>query len=472
MSVSLVEVMVAASKRLAPLTAECAGHLVLAAADQLMENARTVSARNLCIEDSGTVRITGGNACDDEACELALRQLLGRLLDVARSGGVALARIGRRAPEGGVARLIRELELALVPANRAAARRSLARLHRETFRALADGLVVELDEGPASVDPSLDESTIETGLLSSPVASVRQVSATRRAEALAPRPLVEAVPQPSASEARSVPSVASPQDDDPGLAEIDVEFSEQPPAVTGDEPAPAAAPPFDGQILESSVCAPASLEPETPAEPVVGRRARLSVLAAPELPDIHKTPYLGTLVAPLPDGAGWAHAYGTNRDWNTGLTPAPVSEEDVTEPTPPATEWLDSDELEELSETEDAESSPDPGANGWWASPQPAAGEALGEPAPARFPAPESDVRDLLDRFRVADAHPTDELLHDLKRLAGLSATPPPVAVACAERAAWDPAALTPRTNTRVSSPEPETAGVLVPVRPLVIEGT
>src|SRR6185436_2598062 len=54
----------------------------------------------------------------------------------------ALLRSGQREPQSGVDALIRELEAALIPVNRAAARRALSRLHRETARA-AGSVVVE-----------------------------------------------------------------------------------------------------------------------------------------------------------------------------------------------------------------------------------------------------------------------------------------------------------------------------------------
>ena len=137
MSVSVVEVMVAASQRLAPLSGECAGHAVLAAADQLLTHPRLLGAADVLIEENGSVRLGQGRLGDAQGCDAALRELLDHLLGVAHSGGAGLLRVGRRVATGDLEQLVEELEVALIPANRAAARRSLARLYRETSRARA-----------------------------------------------------------------------------------------------------------------------------------------------------------------------------------------------------------------------------------------------------------------------------------------------------------------------------------------------
>jgi hypothetical protein len=127
MSVSLLEVMAAASGRLAPLTAECAGHIVLAAADQLALSPRGIDERQMTLEENGVIRIAAAAAMDEGACERSLRRLLDRLMLVARGNSGALCRAGRRESLGDLQRFVRELEAALIPANRAAARRRLAR---------------------------------------------------------------------------------------------------------------------------------------------------------------------------------------------------------------------------------------------------------------------------------------------------------------------------------------------------------
>jgi hypothetical protein len=138
-SISLLDVSEAASTRDASLAGEIAGYLILAAADQVAEAPRTVSLQDLLLEADGRLRVAGGMACSVSDAERMLRQLLEELLLVACSVTPALLRTARRVPAGGIAGLIRELETALIPVNRPAARRAMARLHREASRARRDG---------------------------------------------------------------------------------------------------------------------------------------------------------------------------------------------------------------------------------------------------------------------------------------------------------------------------------------------
>jgi hypothetical protein len=86
----------------------------------------------------------------------------------------------------------------------------------------------------------------------------------------------------------------------------------------------------------------------------------------PEIPDIHKTPYLGTVVAPVSDVLAyrgyWPNSLGragsqSRVDAIPELEPSENpnqsasserADEAATDPMPPLEEWLDSDELEDL----------------------------------------------------------------------------------------------------------------------------
>jgi hypothetical protein len=68
-----------------------------------------------------------------------LRQALAELLKVASPAGPSLARAASRAAAGDLPFFVAELERALVPVNRTAARRALQRLGRETERARREG---------------------------------------------------------------------------------------------------------------------------------------------------------------------------------------------------------------------------------------------------------------------------------------------------------------------------------------------
>ena len=139
MSVTLSEVKRAAKAHRAPLAGESAGYLVLAIADQVLGAPRLVQASDVQLTEDGALRVLSGHASSEADAELSLRRALDQLLLVASSGSAALTRASRRATPLGLPGLVRELEAALIPVNRAAARRALARVHRETSRALVSG---------------------------------------------------------------------------------------------------------------------------------------------------------------------------------------------------------------------------------------------------------------------------------------------------------------------------------------------
>ncbi len=139
MSVTLSEVKRAAKAYRAPLAGESAGYLVLALADQVLSAPRLVDTSDIQLTEDGGLRVLSGRATSDTEAELGLRRALDALLLVASSGSAALTRASRRTSPVGLAGLVRELEAALIPVNRAAARRALARLHRETARAVSSG---------------------------------------------------------------------------------------------------------------------------------------------------------------------------------------------------------------------------------------------------------------------------------------------------------------------------------------------
>src|SRR6478752_6974746 len=149
MSVTLSEVKRAARAHRAPLAGESAGYLVLAIADQVLQAPRLVLPADVQLTEEGALRVMSGRASSDVDAELALRRALDQLLLVASSGSAALTRASRRTAPLGLAALVRELEAALIPVNRAAARRALARVHRETARALESGNLPEEQEEPS-----------------------------------------------------------------------------------------------------------------------------------------------------------------------------------------------------------------------------------------------------------------------------------------------------------------------------------
>ena len=142
MTVSLSQVLASARARSAPLAGECAGYLVLAAADHAAQGPRRIEAGSVELHSDGSVRVVGGLPADEATTERDLRDLLDELLLVAGSVTPALLRSARRRTGVGIDGFVREIETALIPVNRAAARRALSRLARETSRAVERGALV------------------------------------------------------------------------------------------------------------------------------------------------------------------------------------------------------------------------------------------------------------------------------------------------------------------------------------------
>jgi hypothetical protein len=150
-TVSLLEILAAARAHVAPLAAESAGYLLLAVTDHVASAPRAVTAEEVELMPDGSVRLRARRGVmGDGDAEQVLRQLLARTLEVASSVGPALRRAAQRRQDTGLPALVRELETALIPVNRAAAKRALSRLHRETERAKSMGKLAPLLDAEAT----------------------------------------------------------------------------------------------------------------------------------------------------------------------------------------------------------------------------------------------------------------------------------------------------------------------------------
>ena len=85
MSVSISEIIAGASVHAVPLAGECAGYLVLAAADQAVSAPRRIGPKEVHLEGDGTVRVDGAHAAAEADSEADLRALLDALLVSASS---------------------------------------------------------------------------------------------------------------------------------------------------------------------------------------------------------------------------------------------------------------------------------------------------------------------------------------------------------------------------------------------------
>ncbi|HEY3495046.1 MAG TPA: hypothetical protein VGK73_10190 [Polyangiaceae bacterium] len=295
MSVSLADVLAGASAQAVPLSAECAGYLVLAAADQTALAPRRILASDLELCPDGGVRVARTAACEERDAELDLRALLEELLLAASSVTPALLRAGRRAGTGSIAFLLREIETALIPVNRAAARRALARLQRETARALESGKLQRAkspapapapDVAPRSPAPA--PAVAPRSPMPAPVFAARSPTPAPVFAARTPAP-VFASRTPTPAPVSAAPSVPS-----------------RPPILTvPDDPVPPPTPRPGAKLVAEPALLPSlspppvasvsRFEAETRPEPVVLRAS--SRPTAPPPSSKPTTPVLGTLVA-------------------------------------------------------------------------------------------------------------------------------------------------------------------------------
>lgn len=134
-SVTLDDVFAVVGARRVPLAPELAGYLVLEVAENADPAGGDVDPKSVFVGEEGTVALVKpkreGATGDAEA---SIRAALARLLEASGSQTPALAAASKRKSGGGLPALAEELEAALIPVNRAAGRRALARLAREVRR--------------------------------------------------------------------------------------------------------------------------------------------------------------------------------------------------------------------------------------------------------------------------------------------------------------------------------------------------
>jgi len=134
-SVTLEDVFAVVVAKRVPLAPELAGYLVLEIAEHADPNGGDLDPRSVFVGEEGTVALVRpkrDGATGD--AEESIRSALARLLEASGSQTPALAAASKRKSGAGLPALAEELEAALIPVNRAAGRRALARLAREVKR--------------------------------------------------------------------------------------------------------------------------------------------------------------------------------------------------------------------------------------------------------------------------------------------------------------------------------------------------
>lgn len=136
-SVTLEEVFAVVEAKRVPLAPELAGYLTLEIADGSDAGSGDIDPKTVFISEEGTVALVQPrkDVVTGEA-EASVRAILSKLLDASGSGTPALSAAAKRKAGNGLPALVEELEAALIPVNRAAGRRALARLAREVKRVM------------------------------------------------------------------------------------------------------------------------------------------------------------------------------------------------------------------------------------------------------------------------------------------------------------------------------------------------
>jgi hypothetical protein len=162
-SVTLHEVLTVVGTKRVPLAPELAGYLVLEISEHA-DPSGDVDPKSVFVSEEGTVALVksrrGGSSGDAEA---SIRAVLGRLLEASGSQTPALAVASKRKNGAGLAALAAELEAALIPVNRSAGRRALARLAREVKRVML-GVGRHTLPSSSSLRSSGDAATAPAGL--------------------------------------------------------------------------------------------------------------------------------------------------------------------------------------------------------------------------------------------------------------------------------------------------------------------
>ncbi|MEO8797829.1 MAG: hypothetical protein ABI551_08090, partial [Polyangiaceae bacterium] len=141
-SITLEEIFGVLSSKRVPLAPELAGYLALELAEGAGIQPGEVDTKQVYVGDEGSVAIvrrpSQSEAAPDSAAtkgaEASIRAILARLLEASGSQTPALSTVAKKKVAAGLPGLVQELEAALIPVNRAAGRRALARLAREAKR--------------------------------------------------------------------------------------------------------------------------------------------------------------------------------------------------------------------------------------------------------------------------------------------------------------------------------------------------
>jgi hypothetical protein len=293
MFISLDSVVEAARRRLAALTPEVAGYVVLLAARRLAARPSRVSPSGILLTDGGDVVCPPDALVPELEVEAGLRGVLQTLLELSPSPVPAISAVALGGSAGSLSGFAQELSAALIPINHAAAQRALARLYRETLRAGG----ANLESAPARESPG---AAAAEPMPVRPVAEVSPAELTAEPPPVAPLAVVDgsnefhievdldaepAIDAPLVTPER-IPPVEPIAGATPAASE---QFSAAPPPVHIPVRLPAPAAP---EIAAPEIAAPEIAAPEIAAPEIAAPEIAAPEIAAPEIaaPEIAAAP--------------------------------------------------------------------------------------------------------------------------------------------------------------------------------------
>jgi hypothetical protein len=265
MDITLRTVTDAARLRVAAVTAEAAGYLVLLVVQQLVPRPCHVSTDTVLLSEAGDVSVSVTEQASSLAVEIELRQLLAALMSLAHSTTPALRAAAERVGTGDLSAFQGELQAALIPINHAAAHRALARLYREAQRA-----------NPGSApNSSIPQARVVTPTPSIPV-EARAVAPTPSAqvETRAVAPSANVLSGPTLDDVIGLEPRVQGLDPQAGDAQAELDIDVDVVDVEGEGGAPAPRPSFPSPVSPAGTL-PIGLLNDAPSTP--------STLSAPSI---------------------------------------------------------------------------------------------------------------------------------------------------------------------------------------------
>ncbi|MBI4705259.1 MAG: hypothetical protein HY744_29475, partial [Deltaproteobacteria bacterium] len=301
--VTLEEVIAAARLQYASLVPESAGYIVLGIGQSMGEAPAVVEGPRVSLSTEGSVLLAeprcSGTAA--EACA-SVRRLFELMLRVSQGWMPALQAVAADAGNQDLQRLLGNTARALIPINRGAAKRAIARLARETARARQRGW---LEGERANGEPEAAVARAEAGV-QTPLAGTTPPPTATAARAARDGPAARAIP--SFAEP-CVPAAWSPTPSPAAAADPDWSSAPAPVASLSPTPAPSREP---TPTVAEAICAPA--QPSQPLRAPVPPAAEQWCIPPTPQPDVaHQAPRrwddpLDETSGPLPRRAAAAAA--------------------------------------------------------------------------------------------------------------------------------------------------------------------